>query len=66
MLHRKETFVAGDYPGRDKFARLTAQEERHGLYAEPATIGTRNRWMELLEGKGLGLHGHRLVRQSAG
>lgn len=31
ILHRKETLVAPDYPGRDKFARLTKQEERNGL-----------------------------------
>ncbi len=23
ILHRKESFVAEDYPGREKFARLT-------------------------------------------
>lgn len=66
ILHRKGTFVAADYPGRDKFARLTAQEDRNGLYAVPATIGTRNRWMELLESKGLELRGHRLVRRHDG
>lgn len=65
ILHRKETFVAPDYPGRDKFARLTAQEERYGLFAQPAAIGTRNRWLELLESKGLALRGHRLVRLAA-
>lgn len=62
ILHRKETFVAPDYPGREKFARLTAQEERCGLFSHPASIGTRNKWLELLESKGLALRGHRLVR----
>ena len=37
VLHRKETFVAEDYPGRTKFARLTAQEERAGLLGGPGT-----------------------------
>lgn len=62
ILHRKETFVAPDYPGRDKFARLTAQEKKHGLFAQPGAIGTRDRWMELVESKGLRFRGHRLVR----
>ena len=66
ILHRKETFVDSDYPGREKFARLTAQEERQGLYSDPTTIGTRNRWMELIESKGLRLRGHRLIRQHVG
>jgi DNA phosphorothioation-associated putative methyltransferase len=60
ILHRKETFVGDDYPGRDKFARLTVQEERAGLLGGPS-IGTRNGWNELLEVEGFGLRGHRLV-----
>ena len=44
ILHRKETFVPDDYPGRDKFARLTAQEERAGLLDEARDIGTRQAW----------------------
>jgi len=55
--------VPADYPGRDKFARLTAQEEKHGLYAETTTIGTRNRWAELVDSKGLCFRGHRLMKQ---
>src|SRR5262249_44562016 len=62
ILHRKETFVAADYPGRDTFARLTAQEEQAGLFADPAVIGTRGRWTALLASKGLRFRGHRLIR----
>jgi DNA phosphorothioation-associated putative methyltransferase len=65
ILHRKETFVAEGYPGRDKFARLTAQEERLGLLADAALIGTRERWEQLVEHKGLRFAGHRLVRRKA-
>lgn len=61
ILHRKEAFVDSDYPGRAKFARLTASEERRGLLAEPATIGHRNEWTYLLAQRGLMLTGHRLV-----
>jgi DNA phosphorothioation-associated putative methyltransferase len=62
ILHRKETLVTEDYPGRDKFARLTAQEERHGLLANPASIGTRERWRHIVASKGFCFIGHRLVR----
>ena len=65
VLHRKETFVPPDYPGREKFARLTKQEERAGLLEETATIGTRNGWTQRLEDKGYGLRGHVLVRLPA-
>jgi len=51
-----------DYPTRRKFERLTRQEERWGLYEKPSLIGTRNKWQELLDEKGLRLAGHRLVR----
>ena len=64
ILHRKETFVAEDYPGRAKFARLTAQEERAGLLGGPA-IGTRSGWGELLEVEGCVVKGHRLTRASS-
>jgi DNA phosphorothioation-associated putative methyltransferase len=61
ILHRKETLVASDYPRREEFARLTAREEEFDLFAEPAGIGTRNRWLELLEAKGLRLNDHELM-----
>lgn len=65
ILHRKETFVIEDYPGRKKFARLTAQEERLGLLADTASIGTRERWDQLVASKGLRFAGHRLVRRKS-
>ena len=62
ILHRKETFLAPDHPLFAKFARLTRQEEQHGLYAETATIGTRTGWQTRLAAAGVMLRGHRLVR----
>lgn len=64
ILHRKETFVAPDYPRRDEFARLTAQEEDLGLLAEPAGIGTRDGWMARLREKGLAIIDHTIVAQT--
>ena len=62
VLHRKEEFVAEGYPGREKFARLTKQEERHGLFEEATRIGTRTQWAQQLQEKGFTLRGHRLFR----
>ncbi|MFW6041983.1 MAG: DNA phosphorothioation-associated putative methyltransferase [Guyparkeria sp.] len=63
ILHRKETFVPPDYPGRDKFARLTRQEERAHLL-DATNIGRRREWEEALALHGYRLRGHRLVRTS--
>ena len=65
LLHRKEDFVAKDHPLREKFARLTQQEERFGLYAHPSHIGTEEGWAETLSLAGVTLRGHRVVRQAS-
>jgi DNA phosphorothioation-associated putative methyltransferase len=62
ILHRKETLVLADYPGRTKFERLTQQEERAGLFKESARIGTNDGWQQRLTQTGHRLIGHRLVR----
>lgn len=61
VLHRKEAFVAPGYPRRELFGKLTASEERHGLYADTSVIGTRDGWQRVLSDAGLGFRGHRLV-----
>jgi hypothetical protein len=63
VLHRKELFVADDHPRHDTFARLTAQEERHGLLDVPLSIGTRDGWQRRLDETGWTMRGHRLVRR---
>jgi DNA phosphorothioation-associated putative methyltransferase len=63
ILHRKETFLQPEHPWYERFARLTRQEEAHGLYDEPAAIGTRAGWAARLASAGLALRGHRLIRQ---
>jgi DNA phosphorothioation-associated putative methyltransferase len=62
VLHRKETFLPADHPLHARFARLTQQEEKHGLLDETATIGTREGWQRRLYEKGFTIRGHRLVR----
>ncbi len=66
ILHRKETFLSADHPLYEKFARLTRQEEKKGLYEKPELIGTRAGWQVALADRGLRLAGHRLLRQAAG
>jgi DNA phosphorothioation-associated putative methyltransferase len=63
ILHRKETFLNPDYPLFEKFARLTKQEEAHGLLTDPAGIGTRAGWNARLTEAGFVLRGHRLCRK---
>lgn len=63
ILHRKELFVAPDYPRRASFERLTAAEERHCLYADPSRIGTRDGWMAVCDEAGVEVRGHRVVRR---
>jgi DNA phosphorothioation-associated putative methyltransferase len=63
VLHRKETFLHSGHPLYEKFARLSRQEERHGLLADTATIGTRAGWEARLAQTGFQLRGHRLVRR---
>ena len=60
ILHRKELFVAEDYPGYAKFKKLTTQEERAGLLSRPG-IGTKLDWQKTLESAGYLLRGHRLT-----
>jgi DNA phosphorothioation-associated putative methyltransferase len=62
VLHRKEAFVQPEHPLHTRFARLTEQEERHGLLDDAATIGTRAGWQARLVAAGFALRGHRLVR----
>ena len=63
ILHRKESFLPPGHQLVAKFARLTRQEENHGLLDETATIGTREGWERRLAERGFQIRGHRLVRR---
>ena len=62
VLHRKELFVAADHPARERFARLTAREDRLGLLDATSEIGTRAGWLAVLARRGVSIRGHRVVR----
>jgi DNA phosphorothioation-associated putative methyltransferase len=61
VLHRKELLLRPDDPRREAFARLTAEAERHDLFANALTIGHKTQWDDLLRAKGLRVEGHALV-----
>lgn len=62
ILHRKETFVEETYPHREKFARLTAQEEKYGLLNDSALIGTQKNWQQRLTDNKFQIKGHKVIR----
>ncbi len=64
ILHRKETFVASDYPHYQQFANLTRQEEALGLLDNPRSIGTRSAWEKRLAEFQVTFQGHTLIRQA--
>ena len=61
ILHRKELLVTEEHPGRARFARLTAREERLGLLVSGDHIGTRAAWRSVLAHRGVTVKGHRIV-----
>ena len=63
ILHRKETFVATDYPHYQQFAALTRQEEALGLLDNPRAIGTRLAWEERLAKFKVAFQGHTLIHR---
>jgi len=64
ILHRKEEFVPADYPGREKFAKLTKQEEAAGLFRSHSRIGFLREWLLTLHDAGVSIRGHRLVKRA--
>ncbi len=61
ILHRKELFVAPDFPERKKFVNLSRHEEAKGLFEQTDRIGMSQGWADALTARGLQLRGHRLV-----
>jgi DNA phosphorothioation-associated putative methyltransferase len=62
LLHRKEEFLHPADSRAGLYRRLTQQEARAGLYAEPERIGLESGWQEVLDRAGRAHRGHRLVR----
>lgn len=52
ILHRKETFVDGNYPLRALFEEITKEGEEAGLYENTRTIGFLKNWERLISNRG--------------
>jgi DNA phosphorothioation-associated putative methyltransferase len=61
LLHRKETFVAPDYPHYAAFAHLTQQQVAMGLLDNSREIGTQLNWERRLAQQGIEIHHHTLA-----
>ena len=61
LLHRKETFVAPDYPHYTRFAHLTQQQVAMGLLDNSREIGTQLNWERRLTQQGIEIHNHALA-----
>ena len=59
----RSVFLLPEHPLHGRFARLSAQEEKHGLLSDTASIGTRDGWNARLSEAGFAVRGHRLVRR---
>ena len=66
ILHRKELLIPKEDPRFARYARLTRQEERAGLYESTERIGDGAYWNALVADKGYAYRGHRLVRAFGG
>lgn len=62
ILHRKELLLDASDPDYARFAALTEQEERAGLFSAPSTIGHERGWSKELERRGVVIRGHRVLR----
>jgi DNA phosphorothioation-associated putative methyltransferase len=65
LIHRKEEFVGREDPRRDLYAKLTAAEQRAGLYQHPERIGSVRGWEAVLAEAGVRVQGHRVVRMKS-
>ncbi|MFD5209332.1 DNA phosphorothioation-associated putative methyltransferase [Streptomyces anulatus] len=65
LLHRKHEFLSAEDPDVGRYKRLTAAEEKAGLYEHPHLIGAESGWEAELIRCGRALRGHRLVRRAA-
>ena len=61
ILHRKELLLDASDPDYERFAVLTEQEERAGLFSAPSTIGHERGWSKELERRGVTIRGHRVL-----
>jgi len=62
LLFRKEDYLHTEHPSREKFFKLTQQEEKRGLLDQIDDTESQSRWQMKMKESGFALRGHRLVR----
>jgi len=62
LLFRKEDYLHTEHPSREKFSKLTQQEEKRGLLDQIDDTESQSRWQRKMKESGFALRGHRLVR----
>jgi len=61
ILHRKELFLSKHHPERNKLEALTRSAEEIGLFDQPARIGYRNQWYQLIAENGYELQDYEFI-----
>lgn len=61
ILHRKELLLARDHPCRDTFKGLTEAAEQIGLFDDPARIGFRKTFENIIKQRGYRVAEHALI-----
>lgn len=61
LLHQKDQTIMSDYPGYEKFAKLSQQERKWGLLENVKAIFDRRGWEQCLLDHGAELRGHRVM-----
>ena len=63
ILHRKELLLPPDHPDRLRFAALTNNLEKRGMFYDPSKIGHLNGWLSRLEIAGLKVSDHDVIAE---
>lgn len=61
ILHRKELLLPTDDPRREKFAQLTQELEKRGLFKDAKRIGFKKQWEQRLAEHGVEIRDHQVV-----
>jgi len=60
ILHRKELLLPADHPQRARFAQLTEELEKYGVYRDSRNIGRRRAWEARLAEAGIRVDDHEI------
>jgi DNA phosphorothioation-associated putative methyltransferase len=61
ILHRKELLLAPDDPERERYAALTRELERRGLFVDMSRRGRKGAWEAVLTEAGFQVRGHEVM-----